>query len=700
MPIDSGHAPTISEFPTLPAEPGQAKPLMPAYSALPLTFRVGQWKRRFGFWLPLVALLAPLVCFVGCGGSNSGGGGTTPPVQLAAPTISPTTGTFTTAQTVTVTGAAGTSVHCTTDGSTPTESSLSCPSTSLSANGTTTFKAFVSESGNYTDSSVATATITISLPVPQSITLPATMAMLLNGSIDLNSSVVTASSSCAPSAVSWTVISTDSNTTTLGSSILASYSSSLTDWGTISAGNAVTENKVGTYNVKATCGTATATSLLTVTAGVPTVSSANPAVIKYTGGNTTFTGTNFSSNNSTTLTQWQGTMVASSYGPCPTTKPTLVSGSGWVSSTQINWGFTSTGAGLGSWNASVVNYPTAVGTDGGWTCLPNAYTITTSGNVSVGTGGMMASYDPETGLLRFIANNAVTVTVLIAKGGNNAVATADSLYVPQPAAQSVAKVDLQAKTVSYVPTPGYSPLEMATDLSGTVYSTAASAASPKQGAILRIANGTATEVSKGDTPTSISASNSRILWTSPSQDGASTEVHEYDPSSATEKVMTVGRNAAWVTALSDGKSALVYRGGDVEASVLDLDSFTEAGLVSFPAGILGASQGDRFSLLDGSVGSVKVGPSGTGAPQATWTLVSRQPVEDLYAGFAVTTANGMDMLVVSHRSVEGYLFPEMRPFTGANIGPQYKKGVGNAPSPRQRHDPSLRLRTSLGKTSD
>lgn len=615
-----------------------------------------------GCGLALVALLAPLA--FGCGGSNSGGGGTPPPTQLAPPIISPATGTFTTAQTVTVTGAAGTTVHCTTDGSTPTESSAPCPSTTLSANGTTTFKAFVSETGNYTDSSMATAAVTISLPVPQSISLPATMAMLLNGSIDLSSSVVTASSSCAPSAVTWTVISTDSNTATVGSSFLASYSSSLTDWGTISAGNAPTEDGVGTYNVKATCGTATATSLLTVTAGVPTVVSANPAVIKYTGGNTTFTGTNYSANNSTTATQWQGTMVASSLGACPTTKPILVSSSGWVSPTQINWGFTSSGAGLGSWNASVVNYPTSKGTDGGWTCTANAYTVSMSGNVSVGTGGSMASYDPETGLLRLIAGSVVTATVQLGPGGNNVIATASAVYVPQPAAQSIAKVDLSTNAVSYVPTPGYSPLELATDPSGTVYSTAATVANSKQGAILRIANGNATEVSKGDTATSISASNSALFWTSPSQDGASTVVHAYDPNSATTKVMTVGRNAAWITTLSDGKSALVYRGGDSEASVLDLDSFTESGTTRFSAGILGAGLGDRFSLLDGSIGSVKVAPDGAGNPQASWTLLSKQSVGDLYAGFAVTTANGVDTLVVSHRSAQGNLLPQVRALAG------------------------------------
>jgi hypothetical protein len=600
----------------------------------------------------------------GCGGSSSssGGGSIIPPTQLTAPTISVPTGTYTTAQTVTVTGAAGTTVHCTTDGSTPNANSPACPSTTLSTNGTTTFNAYVSESGNFTDSTVATSKVTISLPVPQTISLPAKLSMLLGGTIDLNSSIVTASSSCAPPAVTWKLQSTDSNTATVGNAVLASYASNATDWGTLSGGNAPTENNVGTYTLTGTCGSVVATSQLTVTAGVPTVTSTTPSIMKASGGNGVMTGTNFSANNSTSASQWQGTLVASSYGSCPTTKATQGGSTVWVSMTQTQWGFTSSGATLGSWNISVINNSTAIGTDGGSSCTPNVYTVTATGMVTIGTGDMVVSYNPENGQLNLIqsSSNAVVASFSLASRAGSILATKDAVYVPQAASGSIAKIDLASLTLSSIATPGFVPVSLAKDASDTVYVAATLAADSKHGALLRIANGLVTKVSSADGITSLAASGSRLFWNSDSTVGKASTVHVYDVNQAAEvSAFTISREADTVMPLSGGKFALAYQGGSKEASVLDLDSLKESGSVSLTAGILGFN-GDYASLLDGTIGMINIAPDGLGNPKLEWSVYSKQSVEDLYDGFAVISANGRDTLYVNHRIAQGILLPQAR----------------------------------------
>jgi hypothetical protein len=80
---------------------------------------------------------------------------------LAAPTFSPAAGSYTTAQTVTLSAATGATIYYTTNGSTPTTGSpkYSAP---LSISATTTIKAIAVASG-YTNSAVASATYTINL---------------------------------------------------------------------------------------------------------------------------------------------------------------------------------------------------------------------------------------------------------------------------------------------------------------------------------------------------------------------------------------------------------------------------------------------------------------------------------------------------------------------------------------------------------
>jgi polygalacturonase len=92
----------------------------------------------------------------------TGQSGGNPPA--AAPSFSPAGGTFTSAQTVTITSStSGASIRYTTDGSTPSETAGTVYSSPVSISATATLKAIAYASG-YTDSSVTSATYTISVP--------------------------------------------------------------------------------------------------------------------------------------------------------------------------------------------------------------------------------------------------------------------------------------------------------------------------------------------------------------------------------------------------------------------------------------------------------------------------------------------------------------------------------------------------------
>jgi glucosylceramidase len=111
---------------------------------------------------PLV--LAAVAILSGCGGGGISGG-SNPPQTASTPTFSPTPGTFTSAQTVTLTDATpGASVYYTVDGSTPSAASTLYSSASpISVSTTTTVKAIAIASG-YSNSAVASGTYTINLP--------------------------------------------------------------------------------------------------------------------------------------------------------------------------------------------------------------------------------------------------------------------------------------------------------------------------------------------------------------------------------------------------------------------------------------------------------------------------------------------------------------------------------------------------------
>ena len=106
--------------------------------------------------------LSATVVMAGCGG---GGSSTPPPPATAAtPTISPAGGSFTSAQTVTITDStAGATIYYTTDGSPPTTSSTKY-SAAISVTATETISAMATASGD-TASSVATASFTFTKPV-------------------------------------------------------------------------------------------------------------------------------------------------------------------------------------------------------------------------------------------------------------------------------------------------------------------------------------------------------------------------------------------------------------------------------------------------------------------------------------------------------------------------------------------------------
>jgi hypothetical protein len=85
--------------------------------------------------------------------------------QVAAPSFSPGGGTYTSAQNVTISSAtSGASIRYTTDGSTPSETAGTIYSGAVNISSTKTLKAIAYESGD-TDSSVASATYTITVPV-------------------------------------------------------------------------------------------------------------------------------------------------------------------------------------------------------------------------------------------------------------------------------------------------------------------------------------------------------------------------------------------------------------------------------------------------------------------------------------------------------------------------------------------------------
>jgi glucosylceramidase len=124
---------------------------------------------RRGGKMVMARRLAPLALVVGAIVAGCGGGGitgrTNPPPTASTPTLSPSPGTYTSAQSVALADTtASASVYYTVDGTTPTASSTLYSSASpITVSTTTTIKAIAVASG-YTNSAVASGTYTINLP--------------------------------------------------------------------------------------------------------------------------------------------------------------------------------------------------------------------------------------------------------------------------------------------------------------------------------------------------------------------------------------------------------------------------------------------------------------------------------------------------------------------------------------------------------
>jgi hypothetical protein len=115
----------------------------------------------------LSLLIASTLVLAGCGGSSHSPAPTPTPAptpQAAAPTFTPVAGTYTAAQTVTITDTTpGAAIYYTTDGTTPTTAS-SVYSQAIPLAATATVEALAAASG-YTNSAVSSATYTLNIPV-------------------------------------------------------------------------------------------------------------------------------------------------------------------------------------------------------------------------------------------------------------------------------------------------------------------------------------------------------------------------------------------------------------------------------------------------------------------------------------------------------------------------------------------------------
>jgi beta-glucanase (GH16 family) len=167
------------------------------------------WSSMSRLSLCTAALSLALTAPSGCGG---GGGGTVTPVQqpAAAPVISPSAGSYTSSQSVTITDATtGATIYYTTNGTTPSTSSTQY-SGAFTVSATETVEA-IATAPNYTTSSVTSATFTISAPLQAA----ATPAITTSSTDTQNGAViVTLADSTAGAAIYYT---TDGSTPTSSS---------------------------------------------------------------------------------------------------------------------------------------------------------------------------------------------------------------------------------------------------------------------------------------------------------------------------------------------------------------------------------------------------------------------------------------------------------------------------------------------------
>jgi len=277
-----------------------------------------------------------------------------------------------------------------------------------------------------------------------------------------------------------------------------------------------------------------------------------------------------------------------------------------------------------------------------------------------GNGQVVASVNPETGVLSIINGAAVTATYSLAAGAGTPVFADDdqTLYVSNPGAHSIAKVNLQTHELSGIST-GYNlPGSIAKDSSGTLYFLATlspegiketGSAHPLTG-LFRVDGQSVREVQPPSDYTALAVSGSTLVELSPSLESKTTLVTVLNTRAETERRFTISGYDHMIAALPDG-TFLVFAGG-AEASVLDLDSRTSS-TIAFPAGILSFS-GGYVALNNGSVWEVAIAPDGAGKPLFSGSFVVGQPVDNLYGGFAKDSAG---ILHFQSRTTHGSLTP-------------------------------------------
>jgi hypothetical protein len=579
-----------------------------------------------------------------------------PEQQVATPVITPPTGTFTTAQSVTISDStSGATIYYTTNGTTPT---IASPvySKAFTVSNTTTVNAMAAAS-SYTNSNVATSTITIN--VPQSISLPQTLSLPIGTTpLVLDSSVVTASASCDPSSVTATVTVNDSNSSTTAGGSLASWTtdSNHKTYGSISSGNTFSQSGMNIYTVKLTCGTATASSQLTVVDPAPTITavscspseSSTACVVKSTGSFVaTITGTNFIAGNYTTLAQWPGTETRPQFGKCPAVLPLeSFGGDSWESFTEISQGSSSNNIAIGTWFYEVFNPPAGAttyindptdpgGTGGGWNCLDNAFTVIANSSSSTSNG--IATLEPGsttvpgTLYLRSITSGKVVWQTSLALGSTMVAVFNDTAYVPNKDAHSLSVIDLHNHTVENISTGDAKPwISAVSSKTGTPYVVVETQDGynikqyTEDGALLAM-------TSNGPQISDLLVDREeRLVYLV--QHNNVTEIHRLNPSTGREEIMDLDTPANSLSLSAAGY--FVYWTGEHHLTLIDDADLrqTVQGVMQSP---IYTANGAYFGLSDGNIWEVK-----TLGGQIHPTLTGHLDENERFSGFVPDDSNG------------------------------------------------------------
>jgi uncharacterized protein (DUF1800 family) len=171
------------------------------------------------FTAPLTMPASSTVTITATGGAGQTGTAkvtlTQPETPAAPPTFNPTAGTYTTAQSVTLsTTTAGASIRYTTDGTTPTDSKGTLYSAAIAIGTTTTVKAVAYKTG-MSDSTVASSTYTINLPAVTISVTPPSASLSASQQQSITATVTNSSNT----GVAWTISGAGTLSSTSGSSI-------------------------------------------------------------------------------------------------------------------------------------------------------------------------------------------------------------------------------------------------------------------------------------------------------------------------------------------------------------------------------------------------------------------------------------------------------------------------------------------------